>query len=578
MGVVNTPTNAKEVPDQAKGNPIYEQTRQDMPLFCCGKNCGRNSRVTVFALATIGILCSCIVCISPNYFHYISTRVDTFEMEDNYQPIPFTYATEANVGLFRYQILDFHEYTWPDIGYDERKLFDEMHNRELERLKDGESSIFSRLLQKKFPDEFYDDDDSFTSNRDGSDDTGSDTGGDDEISIPSGNVTTYQNDTMEIVLTTSPAGSPTEIPIDQIPDVIPGSNTKNQLPTSMPTPQPSRSNPNDNYDLGDIDKVQSYHRGNELDKLFNNGRSGALWAPILAAIGLIFASIEFFCCVYKCSWLPTAISLYLAFMLQMMTLFLFMSEDFCTYRQDCTLGSAGFMSVIAVICYFICQILVCMTPRPPPKYNLLKKPPVRRKKKKKKRPKEFADDEKKSLSDQDRFADESSYYNNDSSRYLGDDTDPYDDPYSNQHVDDNSYSKGYDNDNSYSKGYDNDHNNGYDNANGYNDGYDNGYDDHDGGYDNTDQNGYDKNDQRSDNNGDQKGHGDENADQRGYDNDDQDTAAQRSYNKDEQAYDDQDTAAQRSHDNDSQMNGDHNEDNEQAPSSSKRKKKKKKKG
>ena len=27
-----------------KGNPVYEQTRQDMPLWCCGKNCGRNSR------------------------------------------------------------------------------------------------------------------------------------------------------------------------------------------------------------------------------------------------------------------------------------------------------------------------------------------------------------------------------------------------------------------------------------------------------------------------------------------------------------------------------------------------------
>jgi hypothetical protein len=491
-------------------------------------------------------------------------------MEDNYQPIPFTYATDANVGLFRYQILEFYEYTWPDIGYDERKLFDEMHNRELERLasvdlKDGESSIFSRLLQKRFPDQFYDDDDSVTNDGDGGDDTGSDNGGDtggdtgdDEISLPSGNVTTYQNDTMEIVLTTSPADSPTEIPIDQIPDVLPGSNAKNRLPTSMPTPQPSRSNPNDNYDLEDIGKVQSYHRGNELDKLFNNGRSGALWAPILAAIGLIFASIEFFCCIYKCSWLPTAISLYIAFMLQMMTLFLFMSEDFCTYRQECTLGSAGFMSVIAVICYFVCQILVCMTPRPPPKYNLLKKPPVRRKKKKKKKPKEFADDEKKSLSDQDRFEDESSYYNNDSSRYLGtyDDTDPYNDPYNNNQ---------YDDDNSYSKGYDKDYDNGYDNGNGYNDGYDqdgydNGYDNDDGGYDNTDQNGYDKNDQRSYDNGDQKGYGDESADQRGYDNDDQDTAAQRS------------------HDNDSQMNGDYNEDNEQAPSSSKRKKKKKKKG
>ena len=34
----------KKLPEEAKGNPVYEQTRQDMPFWCCGIHCGRNSR------------------------------------------------------------------------------------------------------------------------------------------------------------------------------------------------------------------------------------------------------------------------------------------------------------------------------------------------------------------------------------------------------------------------------------------------------------------------------------------------------------------------------------------------------
>ena len=37
-------TDEVVIPDKAKGNPVYEQTSQDMPMFCCGKKCGRNSR------------------------------------------------------------------------------------------------------------------------------------------------------------------------------------------------------------------------------------------------------------------------------------------------------------------------------------------------------------------------------------------------------------------------------------------------------------------------------------------------------------------------------------------------------
>ena len=41
--------------------------------------------------------------------------------------------------------------------------------------------------------------------------------------------------------------------------------------------------------------------------------------------------------------------------------------------------------MIAIICYIIANVLICMTPRPDPCFNLCKKPPVKKKKKKKKK-------------------------------------------------------------------------------------------------------------------------------------------------------------------------------------------------
>jgi len=551
MGALNAPTNPekKEVPDQAKGNPVYEQTRQDMPLWCCGRNCGRNSRITVFVLGTLGIFCSSIACLSPHYFSFISLRNDTFYDVEKFQPEPFRYAIEANVGLFRYEILDVYEYPWPPL--EQRELFDAMHNRELERLarmdSDNQQSsrssslifnYFDRFLQKKFPDGFYDDDDGVDDDTAGA---GAGTTGagnlgageDDDFSPVPENATSHQSDTMDIVLTRAPGDSPTGNATDKVPNVIPGSNAEERLPTSTPTSAPTNGNPNDDIDV-EIGVVQRYPQGSEFDKPFKNGRSGGMWAPILAAIGLVFAATEFFCCIYKCSWLPTAIFLYAAFMLQLMTMFLFMSEQFCDYTQDCTLGSAGFASVIAVICYLVCQMLVCMTPRPPPKYNLLKKPPVRRKKKKKRRQSEFEDDDRQSFSDDRGFADEPSY---NSSRHM----DPYDeqDPYSSRYSDDHDERTG------------NDDHSGYEDGSGYVDAYDQG------GYNDGDNNG-DNNDGYDDNYN--------NADQRGYDDD-------------AHAYDDRKTAgqSQRSLNNDDDNNQDYEEPPPASTSSKKKKKKSKKK-
>ena len=263
----------------------------------------------------------------------MSLRNDTFYDPEKFQPEPFKYAVEANVGLFRYEILEVFEYPWPPM--EERELFDAIYDRELERLARIESSdkrtsrsgslslnIFDRLLQKKFPDSFYDDDDSV-------DDTVG-TVEDDELSRGSENATSHQSDTMDIVLTRAPGATPintADVPIDEVPDVLPGSNAEERLPTSTPTPSPTDGNPNDDIDV-EIGVVQRYPPGSEFDKPFKNGRAGAMWAPILAAIGLMFATFEFCCCIYKCSWLPTAIFLYTAFMLQLMTMFLFMSENF----------------------------------------------------------------------------------------------------------------------------------------------------------------------------------------------------------------------------------------------------------
>jgi hypothetical protein len=209
-------------------------------------------------------------------------------------------------------------------------LADAMHNRELERLatldsgseqisSSTSSSIADRVLQNKFPVAFYDDDDNFST-------TGND---EDKLSNSTVPPTLQQSDTMDTYLTLAPAASPAEEEGDILNATV-GTGMNNgtaSLPTEMPSYAPTGANPNDLIDV-EIGVVKPYPPGSEFDKLFKNGQSGAMWAPILASIGLIFASIEFFCCIYKCSWLPTAVFLYTAFMLQLMTMFLFMTEDF----------------------------------------------------------------------------------------------------------------------------------------------------------------------------------------------------------------------------------------------------------
>lgn len=105
-----------------------------------------------------------------------------------------------------------------------------------------------------------------------------------------------------------------------------------------------------------------------------------------------------------------------SFLFALSLLPLTLRQLYSKYDQDCVLGFSGFLSAIAVIAYMISQMLVCMTPRPPPLYNLCKKPPIKRKKKKKKKtPDEFdekwglVDDGNDNDNNEDGFVDEDYY-------------------------------------------------------------------------------------------------------------------------------------------------------------------------
>jgi hypothetical protein len=249
-------------------------------------------------------------------------RNDTFYDPAKQQPHPFEYATEVNVGLFRYEILEVYEYPWPPEEH-ERLLFDALHKRELERMatpEDINSWHHLRNLQNGTIDSV-------------------DTGGNStSVNGTDVNATDFEfnetqvddNFTRPPRVDLTPAPTPVRKPEEDVPDVGPGSTPGDDIPTAAPSVPPTMVNPNDLIaELVDIGVAKPYPDGiGQFDQMFTNAQRGAMLAPIFAFVGLIFSCIEFCCCVYKCSWLPTAIFLYAAFMFQLMTMFLFMSEDF----------------------------------------------------------------------------------------------------------------------------------------------------------------------------------------------------------------------------------------------------------
>lgn len=278
----------------------------------------------MLVLACIGILCSAIVCLSPKYFHFEALRNDTFYDDDKKQPAPFTYATEANVGIFRYEILEVFEYPWPPVK--EEKVESVGNFTGFRSLRDGKSPepMDERWLQ----------DNATTTanvtlvatNATSVNATGNAT----EPSLTS-NATgalTGNATAAPAANTTVAAANTTAAPGSLIPPIGAGGlGDGSESPTKTPTSSPTISNPNDDIDV-ELNTVLKYSDGEDkLDEVFKNAQRGAKIAPIMAVIGVFFGLIELCCCVYKCSWLPTALFLYIAFMFQSFTLFLFLSDD-----------------------------------------------------------------------------------------------------------------------------------------------------------------------------------------------------------------------------------------------------------
>lgn len=235
-------------------------------------------------MAIIGIGCSLWACLSVKYFSFVSLRNDTFLDPEKTQPAPFEYATEANVGLFKYEILEVFIYPWPPEG--ERRLFDEMLLDELRRMQDNATDAP--------PD-------------------------------------TLGGGALDVNATDGSTAAPTTKPCTEVVEPGPGSVKcgVTASPTTAPSFAPTPININDIIaETVDIGVVKPYPDGiGMFDSSFTNAQRGAIMGPVFAFLGVVFGMIELCCCTYKCSWLPTALFLYLAFMFQLFTMFLFLSED-----------------------------------------------------------------------------------------------------------------------------------------------------------------------------------------------------------------------------------------------------------
>jgi hypothetical protein len=264
----------------------------------------------VLILCLVGIAASTFCILSTNYFSFFSLRDDTFYDEDKTQPEPFQYAKQANVGLFRYEVTELYEYPWPPASAQfpgSRRLQEEV---------DVGSSVNTTSatdtgITTDVP----------TANATG--DTPSvivDVGADDDANatvVPASDVPSSSPTSPP---SAAPSAAPTETP----------SSPPSAAPSTEPSSAPSTSNPNDLVRATTpVNTILKYEEGmDQFDTTFHKAQMGALMAPIFAGVGTIFGLIELCCCTYKCSWFPTALFLYLAFMFQGFTLFLFLSEDF----------------------------------------------------------------------------------------------------------------------------------------------------------------------------------------------------------------------------------------------------------
>jgi hypothetical protein len=144
--------------------------------------------------------------------------------------------------------------------------------------------------------------------------------------------------------TAKPTKSPTAYPTvnledcDGVDSLNPGPGSVacgvTPSPTGPPSAAPTITNPNDIIaETVKIGVVQSYEKGmGQFDSTFTSAQRGGILGPVFALVATLFSLSELFFCTYKCSWLPGALFMYLAFMFQLFTLFLFLSEDWWCVR------------------------------------------------------------------------------------------------------------------------------------------------------------------------------------------------------------------------------------------------------
>jgi hypothetical protein len=317
-------SNAKDLPEDARGNPAYEQTRQDMPLWCCGTNCGRNTRFTVLILCLVGIAASVFTIISADYFSFVSFRNDTFYDEDKRQPEPFEYATEARVGLFKYEITDVYVYPWPPkVEFPGSRWLQNEAEVVVGNATDTDAGNTTDTDAGNTTDTTP-----TTNTTDANATNTNATNVTDVVFIVDGNETASDVPT-EVPASGVPSLTPTAPP-SLAPSSAPTTSFPSAIPTSEPTTAPTSSDPNIQVEEStQLNTVIKYDDGrDQFDAEFSKAQLGALLGPVFAAVATVFGLIELCCCTYKCSWLPTCVFMYLAFMFQGFTLFLFLSEDF----------------------------------------------------------------------------------------------------------------------------------------------------------------------------------------------------------------------------------------------------------
>lgn len=266
-----------------------------------------NVSVACVVLSLVGIGASTFSVFSPNYFSFVSLRNDTYYDEDKMQPEPFQYATEANVGLFKYEILDVYRYPWPPKQEFPGSRW--LQTDEADLNLDGTASdapTQATMSPSALPSALPSAASALPS------------------AVPSALPSTAPSSSVPSAI---PSATPTA---SDVPSSEPSTVAPSIPPTGQPTSAPTISNPNDIVDATtQLNTVLEYEKGREqFDSGFSKAQLGSFMAPIFAGVGTVFGLMEMCCCVYKCSWLPTAIFLYLAFTFQGFTLFLFLSEDF----------------------------------------------------------------------------------------------------------------------------------------------------------------------------------------------------------------------------------------------------------